>query len=537
MSPVETLQEPVAKRVRHTLPTWLGPWGLALFFGLWGLRGVTTSDIVYADAARHAMNGVFVRDMLANGQWMDPLSYGKFYYAHLPALSIPFHPPLFPVVESLFFMVFGVNLLAARLAIAVATVAAFLLLIRFLVATGLPRSAALAAVAAFGSLGLTQDVAGDVMLEFPSLVLAAAALYCLRDIGDGLGMQRGILFALFAAAAVWTKQHTVFLGLMPFVYAIAARRWRIILSPALWVSSGILAAGIFAFFALSQQVRGTGFDQVATRGDWILWSVTNNLRFYSEALVRILGLVPALALAAAFAWALFPVRGARNTGIDLSLAWIVSYALLLLWLGPFDERYLFYLFPPMFAVGFAAAWRLSAKLVPDSYVWTVPTTLGALCFGLGLTLPPQYLRGPMQAARVLVSGAPERILYCGTTVNGPFIFAVRTLDPQLRTIVLNADKFDEQYFEPAALEKIAQRYGITHVVVEYSERDPHWEALRARPPASMILEREIPVASSHRTWNGSLRIFRLANTATHPEQDVTLDIPKIGGGIDLSLKR
>ena len=79
------------------------PYLLALFFAFWGLRGVSYNNVVETDAARHAMNGAFIYDLIRNGELISPITYGEFYYSRLPALSLPYHPPLFPVIESFFF--------------------------------------------------------------------------------------------------------------------------------------------------------------------------------------------------------------------------------------------------------------------------------------------------------------------------------------------------------------------------------------------------------------------------------------------------
>ncbi len=61
----------------------------------------------------------------------------------------------------------------------------------------------------------TQGLANEVMLELPSLTFVLGALYCLRDLKREYALRRGLFFAVLAGAAVWTKQHAVFLGLVP----------------------------------------------------------------------------------------------------------------------------------------------------------------------------------------------------------------------------------------------------------------------------------------------------------------------------------
>src|SRR6476646_4332839 len=47
----------------------------------------------WSDAPRHALNGVFVRDMLAAFPWRDPVGFAMQYYGRYPALTILFYPP------------------------------------------------------------------------------------------------------------------------------------------------------------------------------------------------------------------------------------------------------------------------------------------------------------------------------------------------------------------------------------------------------------------------------------------------------------
>src|SRR5579862_9835579 len=97
-------------------PAWF-PYLQALFFSLWPLRAVHNTGITDTDAARHAMNGAFIYDLVRTGHLLRPIEYAKNYYGRLPALSMPFHPPVFPAIEAVFYAVFGVNLVAAQLAV------------------------------------------------------------------------------------------------------------------------------------------------------------------------------------------------------------------------------------------------------------------------------------------------------------------------------------------------------------------------------------------------------------------------------------
>src|SRR5215471_16124288 len=99
----------------------LAPLLLAIFFGILSLRGVAGSSIADYDPPRHALNGAFVLDLFRHGKVLHPVQFGYWYYSRLPALSLPYHPPVFPAIEALAFAVFGVSPVVARLTVAVAT--------------------------------------------------------------------------------------------------------------------------------------------------------------------------------------------------------------------------------------------------------------------------------------------------------------------------------------------------------------------------------------------------------------------------------
>ena len=219
------------------------PYALALVFFLLALRGVGQTDVIDTDAARHAMNGAFIYDLVRTGHWAHPVEYAKAYYAQYPALSMPYHPPLFPAVEAIFFAIFGVNLLTARLLVALCVGLSAALLYRLMRDTlGGPMLATCVTIASF-SLWTVQLVGRDVMLEFPAMVFTLAALYCLRDMSSSFPMRRAIFFAIFAAMAVWTKQHAVFLGAVPFLDVLATRRWRRFREAPFWVGSILFGGG------------------------------------------------------------------------------------------------------------------------------------------------------------------------------------------------------------------------------------------------------------------------------------------------------
>jgi 4-amino-4-deoxy-L-arabinose transferase-like glycosyltransferase len=519
-----------AARRGLSIPRTAAPYALALFFGLWALRNVGANNIIDTDAARHAMNGVFVRDLIASGQFLHPIEYGKQFYSHLPALSMPYHPPLFPAIEAVFFAVFGVNVLAARLSVAVLCAITVFLFYRLVVDTCRSHAVAASSVIIFFSMKMTQMLASDTMLEVPSLAFTIAALYLLRNLDRGYLLRYAIGFAVLAGAAVWTKQHAVFLALVPFLYAILARRFRLLAAPALWLSSVLLGIEVLALSLLAIPFKGTGVDQVSPTNE-IVEIFAHNFIYYADVFRSDIGVLGVGLFVAAFLWTLYLHRGSELNGkIYLYVSWAAAAFLLLLLIGPYDPRYLFYMYPPLIVLACVTTTRVSAALAPRLNSGYAPLAAAAVFAAAELT-GPSYLTGPSQAAAALGGQQVKRVLYCGDT-DGSFMFAVRSQDRALRTIVIAGDKLDETVFTSDHIEAFARRYGIDHIVIEKISRARPWDKLGAIPPPSMPVERRIELRSSNPRWNGELTIYRFLNPSPTPERTLSIPIPRIGSQVE-----
>jgi len=78
------------------------------------LRGIGDPSLVYPDADRLLMDGVFIHDFMREMPVNEIYEFTSDYYAQYPALSIGYRPPFFPFVEALFNGVFGINMWSSR---------------------------------------------------------------------------------------------------------------------------------------------------------------------------------------------------------------------------------------------------------------------------------------------------------------------------------------------------------------------------------------------------------------------------------------
>src|SRR5262245_8757903 len=84
-----------------------------------GLYGVSASGPTYPDAPRYANGGAMIHDWLLAGDWLHPYRFALENYRRYPGFSIPYHPPAYPSLLGLVFLVTGVDYVAARAFIAV----------------------------------------------------------------------------------------------------------------------------------------------------------------------------------------------------------------------------------------------------------------------------------------------------------------------------------------------------------------------------------------------------------------------------------
>jgi 4-amino-4-deoxy-L-arabinose transferase-like glycosyltransferase len=150
---------------------------LLAFAFLISYRSVNSTGPIWPDASQYANGGAMVHDWLLSGNWLRPYSFAKQNYFQYPAFHIPYHPPVYPGILGLFFLITGVSYAAARffVALCLALTASF-----FYAILGKQNLSKPAAFAGALLLLTTSEVAfwsGDTMSEVPSLAFILAATY------------------------------------------------------------------------------------------------------------------------------------------------------------------------------------------------------------------------------------------------------------------------------------------------------------------------------------------------------------------------
>lgn len=411
---------------------------LALAVALLWLTAPAPDGFLWADAPRHAMNGVLLADASRELPLSDPIQWAFDYYLTWPASTIFFYPPLFYLASVPFVLTLGVSETASLVPVAlhalVLGLALRAMLRPFLGELGAAGGGLLllgAPAVAFWSR--------QVMLEVPSAAFPALAAACLLAwLRSGRpGAWWGGTAAL--AAAVWTKLSTVYaLPLLPLAAWLrlgplavgdrAVRRGHLLLAAAVlpWIVHQ-------AAFGRHNLANLAGAEDLALQPSvWASWL------WYLLELPRMAG-VALTALAALLLLA--APRLLRDAGLGRELPFLLGW-LLLAWLffsftALKEDRQGLHLLAPLAALGLLALGRT----LPPPWAGRVALLLGLAGFAQGLLLArPPAIAGYREAAATAAALArPGSTVLVSGERDGTLVFWLKA-SGRTDLAVLRADK-------------------------------------------------------------------------------------------------
>ena len=517
------LRSPSAKWRRRLIP----PLFIGLIFGYLGWLGSPGAGPVYPDAARHVLNGALLADLIRDSGWSDPIRYAAEYYKRLPALSLGYHPPGLPILEAFWFLLVGVDYSAARVLIALTTVLSSALL--YLLVLRTHASPVIAAAVTVVSMMSSSFVfaASEVMLEMPSLMLALAALHAFVTWNSGSktnATYSAIIFTLFTSAAIWTKQQWILLIPIPIVVSLLRGEWCAVLHWRTTLVVGFCSIATYGVIAFSRIVHTSN----AGWRNWPLHEIAaHHIRFYSEALARETGLVGTVLLAISIAYYVGN-RVKANKGAfasDVYVAWAISGSALLVFLRPWDSRYLFHIIPPLALLLFTAIPRRS---IPVHAIATAGVVIAFASTRFPIFKPVDEY-GYENAARTALAQSPRRMLYCGPNPGG-FVYAVRKVQDRPQAILIRGEKLPADVFSTATtFRTFAYDYAVDTLVFESGTRSC---AVNETTLAALEFVGSYRITSETRQDLRSIRVYRNHSVSATPQSTLTLRSELIPGGIE-----
>lgn len=526
---------------------------LACIFGFLAVRTAWHTEPAFTDASRHAMNGALIYDIVREGGWHDPVNYTKKYYAKLPATSLPYHPPVFPVWEAAVYSIMGVTYVAARMAVGLAVALCCVLLYRIVMTTHGSPLLAVAVVITSAMLPFSQWLAQEVMLEFPSFVFVLIALTCAYHLNQG-GPRAAAWatgFALSASIAIWTRQYAAMLVAIPPGLAVLSGSWKKIRDPRMWAAIAFVLlsfGGVIAYSKAANTFKSEEWGaQTYAQPEALAEMLIRHFGRIDNVFVGTLGPVAAGLLAISLlVWIVQRIRRQPIPQyLDFYVLWVIAVLALMMILPYMESRYLFYALPPslvivasvtQYAVARKLSMRSATALGTLVIVTAVAVHASVTVDWVGGPRPGMapWVRGPREAARFVLDSKPNRVLYCGTH-NGTFIFAVRSLDQEHRTTVIRGDKIRPENNWP----RYIQDLGINYLVVETNprrrERLGVCNVMATNMPSPFILERELQIESSPDYESNRLRIYRVPDPSPVPINELLLPSSIIGSGMEVQL--
>lgn len=386
------------------------------------------------DESRHVMTGVFLRDLLVDAPWDDPIGYAQRYYLQYPALGLLAWPPLFYVVEGLTMGLFGPSFLTGQLTVAGFALIAIVFILRWARITWRNDRIAVLGAVLFGLTPIGFRYARHVMLEMPCLAFAFAALfYFERYLVDA---RRGdpLRVGLFSAWAALTRFDALFL--LPYFACrlLTERRLGELRRPAVLLGIGMALAITAPYYVWTWQHYGASLLHAAQMGTMPTsrsFDAARNLIFYPSRIPRQVDWPIALAaLLGCWRWRYWPGHSAAC--LSLALAVYLTFSPM----AELEDRHVIYWIPAL--TTWAAA---TAESLPGTW-----RQLGyaLLLVGTGISRTwdfPSVVHGYAEAAqRVLAQPLEAHVVFFDGAMSGGFIYQVRCHDPQRRVTVLRGDK-------------------------------------------------------------------------------------------------
>lgn len=467
------MDNPISRSAR-----WLIPLLLAVLVSLLYLGASSGNTFSWSDAPRHALNGVFVKDLFAAAPFHDPAGYAYSYYAKYPALTILFYPPLFYAISAPFYALFGVSEHTALLVVGLHYVAfawGSFRLFRF----WLGQWQALAATVMLVTAPEIAFWGRQVMLEIPSLAFAVwSAVVFTRYRREG---RPSLLYwaLVLLVLAMYTKITAAFLAVVYLAMLVSERRGALLRDRHAWGAAILSVVGLVPLIVLTLKFgqanmqSATGIaDSLASRSTLAGWT------WYLERLPEQLGwpLVVAAVVGLAVLLARRRMDGFEKGDLLFWGLWFLFGYLFFSAIDLKEARHSLFILPP---VVLAAVLGISS-LLPARAALPASAVLAALVLGQTVFLRPvHYVGGYAEAADIVARKAARgtAVLFSGYR-DGSFVFNMRAREDRSDLSVVRADKIllnvavrrelgvKEKELDEADISERIDGLGIEYVVVQ-----------------------------------------------------------------------
>lgn len=507
--------------------------------GIWQFTTPQQGGFWWSDAPRHALDGAFYRDLARELPFTHLKEFATEYYLQFPALTVLFYPPVFAVIEAVFFGLFGVSHPVAQLSVAfltfIASIGAYRLLRRWL-------TPVFSASVVLLFLGLPEVAlwGRQIMLELPACTfLFWAAHYGLRSIEE----EKPRYFygaTILLLLGIYTKQTVVFLLPVLLLLMLRSKGWALLRSRTFWWNGVIFAVGLLPLAVVTLVYGHVNFNSVAG-GSWTpapVFSVAS-FTFYLRELPSQAGW-PVVVLAGVFLGVAAFHRPWRTGGWAALSLWLLFGYIFFTLIALKEPRHTVVLLLPLaFAALETIRRTLPARIAP----------VAAMLFAGGVFAstmayqPVPYIDGYKAASDLVAAKAPKHstILFSGYR-DGSFIFNMRTHEERRDLTVLRADKIllrvtqrrelgvQELGLEEPQILELLDRYGVSYIVNQPNfwddlEAMQRFQRALARGPFEKVSTIVVTANTGHE--DHQLEVYKRVGEITERRGPIKLELPII----------
>ena len=419
---------------------WVASIAIVVVVALLFLQAPHGGAFYWSDAPRHALNGVFVKDLLADLPLNDPAGYAYRYYAQYPALTILFYPPLFYAISAPFYALLGVS----------HEVALFVVFLHYaafgLGCFALARSwlSAVPSLAFALLMVLLPEIAfwgRQVMLEIPAFAFLVWSAVALMRYVEHTRVGWLYLCAGLLVCALYTKISVAYVGLVYLVVLLQREGLGLFRNRHIYAVGLLCAVALLPLLVLTikfgqanvQSVTGVA-DAVASRRSLEAWL------WYARQIPSQVGWGLAVLACLGVVYACLQTWR-KSESVKALPFWALWFVVGYLFFSSIDLKEARHSVFLLAAVVFVAVWFLNTLL---------PSTMATLALCLVVTgtaattvfdRPVFYVKGYAEAVDLIAKQAPRNsvVLFSGYR-DGSFIFNMRAREDRRDLSVLRADK-------------------------------------------------------------------------------------------------
>lgn len=412
----------------------------AILIGCLSLNGTGT---LWPDGPQYANAGVMFHDWLLSGDLLHPYQFAAKQYAQYPAFHLPFHPPAYPLLLGIFFLLTGVSYASARLFVALCLGVAGCFFYALTRRMGTGRAVAFVCALVLLTMPEITRWSRDTMSEVPALAFILAGSYFFIRWFKSEKTAHCLLAFGFAEVAFLSRVTTA--GVIPawFLFILLTGQWRKLRSlPLVALSAVYLCANIaWTIFASRFAKYETGLDNTANSAGHSLSKLLSmeSVSFYLTHLPSVAGWLTLIAALCGLAVAFR--RWRQSTQELFWIAWLITGCgfLLALRLVP-EPRYLFFILPAL--PGLASV--LAGQEMNQKLRTVLVPTLLVLCILVNVYYDrrtPAGVVGYEAVARTLAA-QPEATgnIMSLAWMNQDFIFRYQANHPSAERRIIRGDR-------------------------------------------------------------------------------------------------